>query len=227
MSRTRPVAGGGTAVEVEPERLVGWINRFSARNDGLAGLSFTLSTVEIAAVNGTLARIAVPFAPMAPSGAEPVEALLAHLESVGPIAMILARATAFSIGVCEDRRVLVSSTDTRYVQGRTAAGGWSQQRYARRRSNQLRDSHRAAADAAVRVLSEHAGDLRALVIGGEAGAMREVMADPRLGFLSGLPRRTFADIGEPRRAVLDEVARRSLAVEIVVRTAVPTPGAEP
>ncbi len=33
------------------------------------------------------------------------------------------------------------------------------------------------------------------------------------------PRRTFADIPEPRRAVLDEVAARSLSVPIVIEPA--------
>jgi hypothetical protein len=217
MAHTWQVAGGGTAVEVDPQRLVGWINRFAARNGGIATLTSTLSAVTATAGNHTVATIAVPYPPMAPSGAEPVEALLTHLRGIGPIALVLVRAAAFSIGVCEDQRVVVSSTDTRYVQGRTAAGGWSQQRYARRRSNQLRDSHRAAADAAARVLAPQAGRLRALVLGGEKGATREVLADPRLGSLLELPRRTFADVGEPRRAVLDELAERTLAVEIVIR----------
>jgi hypothetical protein len=219
MARVRVVAGGGTAVEVEPDRIVGWINRFSARHGGIETLTATLSAVSVTAVDGGTATLAVPFPPMSPAGAEPVEALLAHLRGIGPTAVILVRAAAFSVGVCENGRVTVSSTDTRYVQGRTAAGGWSQQRYSRRRSNQLRDSHRAAADAAVRVLAPQAGTLQALVIGGESGAMREVLADRRLGFLGELPRRTFPDIAEPRRAVLDEIAERSLAVEIVVRPA--------
>lgn len=218
MSRVRSAAGGGTAVEVEPDRLVGWMNRFAARNDGITRMDTTLSSVTATATNGTTATIAVPFPPMAPSGAEPIEAVLVHLRGIGPIAVILVRVAAFSVGICQDGRVTTSSTDTRYVQGRTAAGGWSQQRYARRRGNQLRDSHRAAADLAARVLGPHAGAVRGLVVGGEVHAMREVLADPRLGFLAELPRRTFADIGEPRRAVLDQVAARSLVVEIVVRS---------
>jgi hypothetical protein len=222
MTRIRAVAGGGSAVEIEPDRLVGWINRFAARNDGIASLTSTLSSVTATAGNGTTASIAVPFPPMAPSGAEPVEALLAHLSSIGPIALILVRAAAFSVGVGENRCVVTSSTDTRYVQGRTAAGGWSQHRYARRRGNQLRDSHRAAADTAVRVLSAFAGTLGALVVGGETLAVRDVLADPRLAFLGELPRRSFPDIGEPRRAVLDDVAKRALSVEIIVRAGAAT-----
>lgn len=217
MSRIRQAPGGGRVVEIESARLVGWINRFSGRNDGIAAFATTLSSIVVTATDGTTATIAVPFPPMAIGDAEPVEALLAHLARIGATAVILVRAGAFSVGVCADGRVLTSSTDTRYVQGRTAAGGWSQQRYARRRGNQLRDSHRAAADAAHRVLAPAAAALSALVVGGEPGAIRDVLADPRLGFLQDLPRRTFPDIPEPRRAVLDEIAGRCLAVEITVR----------
>jgi hypothetical protein len=43
------------------------------------------------------------------------------------------------------------------------------------------------------------------------------LADSRLAGLTTLPVRTFPDIGEPRRAVLDDIAARSLSVEIVIR----------
>ena len=35
--------------------------------------------------------------------------------------------------------------------------------------------------------------------------------------LAGLPTRTFPDIPEPRRVILDEIATRSLSVEITIR----------
>ena len=219
MTRVRAAGGGGRVVEVEPDRITGWVNRFAARNDGLASVTAALSGVLITGGSGTTAHLAVPFPPMDPAGAEPVEAVLRHTAHLGPMAVVLVRAAAFSIGVAEHGAVLASSTGTRYVQSRTAAGGWSQQRYARRRGNQLRDSHRAAADAAARVLTPAASTLCAVVGGGESGGIAEVLDDPRLAFLTALPRRTFGDIAEPRRAVLDEVARRALTVEITVRSA--------
>lgn len=39
MTRRRAVAGGGVEVEVPPERLVGFLSRFGARNGGLADLA--------------------------------------------------------------------------------------------------------------------------------------------------------------------------------------------
>jgi hypothetical protein len=34
-----------------------------------------------------------------------------------------------------------------------------------------------------------------------------------------LPRRVFPDVGEPRRAVLDDIAARALTIEITIRDA--------
>lgn len=219
MSGVRQAAGGGRVVEVEPGRLAGWINRFAGRNNGIAAVTASLSSVTITGGDGTTATLAVPFPPMTIGDAEPVEALLDHTHTIGPTAAILIRGGAYSIGVCEGGTVSTSTTDTRYVQARTAAGGWSQQRYARRRGNQRRDAHRAAADAAHRVLAPAAGTLRALVTGGEPAAIADVLADHRLAFLAELPRRIFNDIPEPRRAVLDLVAARALSVQITIRTA--------
>jgi hypothetical protein len=236
VTRRRTAAGGGTEVEVPPERLVGWINRFGTRNGGLAELSTDGSTVWIRGGDGTLATIEVPFGPMNSAGrrspapgeagsgpcserCEPVEALLGHLASVGPLGLILVRGGAHSVGVAVDGVVARSSTDRAYLQGRTAAGGWSQQRFARRRGNQRAASLADAADTAVRVLlPEH---LAGLVLGGDRVALADVLADPRLAPLAALPTRTFADVPEPRRAVLDDVATRSLSVPIVIEPADP------
>lgn len=233
MTRRRPVAGGGVEVEVPPDRLVGWVGRFGARNGGLAELTTDGVTVRIRGGDGTLARLSVPFGPVAvdtddklsPGGAgsgpcgeqrEPVEALLDHLSSLGRLGLILVRGGAHSVGIAVDGVVIMSSTDRAYLQGRTAAGGWSQQRFARRRGNQRAASLADAADTVARVLVPEAGSLGGLVLGGDRRALADVLADPRLARLATLPSRTFADIPEPRRVVLDEVAARSLSVPIVI-----------
>ena len=148
---------------------------------------------------------------------EPLEALLDHLAGLGTLGLILVRGGAHSVGVARDGVVLRSSTDRAYLQGRTAAGGWSQQRFARRRGNQRTASLADAADTAARVLiGPDADALAGLVLGGDRRALADVMADPRLAALAVLPMRTFADVPEPRRAVLDEIAARSLSVPIVI-----------
>lgn len=216
MARVRQAAGGGRVVEVAADRIPGWMTRFAANHGGLTSLAANTATVRAEAKDGATAVISVPFAPMDPGEREPVEALLAHLAGLGDLAAVLVRERAFSVGICRQGVVTASSTDTRYVQSRTAAGGWSQQRYARRRGNQRRDSYQAAADAAVRVFADHPAPFDGLIVGGDRSGIEAVLADPRLARLGGLPRRAFPDAAEPRRAVLDEIAERSLTALVTV-----------
>ena len=60
------------------------------------------------------------------------------------------------------------------------------------------------------------------MLGGDRRGLAEVLADTGSPALAALPVRTFPDIPEPRRAVLDEIAARSLSVEITIRTAIGT-----
>lgn len=205
-------------VEVEPSRLTGWVNRFGARNNGITDLVVAPDVVTVTGGDGTTALIAVPFPPLGPGDREPLEALLHHLTGLGTAAVILYRGGAHCMGLARDGEVLASSTDRTYLQGRTAAGGWSQQRYARRRGNQKDAAIDRATELAVRVLLvDPLPDL--LVLGGERAGLTEILKDPRLRPLTDLPRREFPDIPEPRRVVLDEIAVRLSAVEITVRPA--------
>ena len=218
MTRRRTAAGGGVVVEVAPDRLVGWVNRFGGRNAGLLDVRTDGDTVTVDAGDGTTAVLAVPFGPMVVRDVEPVEALLAHLSGIGAVGIVLVRGGAHSVGVARDRVVLSSSTDRAYLQGRTAAGGWSQQRFARRRGNQRSASYDSAAATVAKVLLPVASSLSGLVLGGDRAGLADVLGDARLARLSDLAVRSFPDIPEPRRAVLDEVAARALSIEITVRS---------
>lgn len=228
MSRTRPAAGGGRVVEVAPGRLPGWLMRFGERHGGARVCDVHPDAIGVIGGDGATAALSVPFGPLrtphSGESFEPVESLLSHVAALGDLAAIVVRERAFSVGVCRAGTVLTSSTDTRYVQSRTAAGGWSQQRYARRRGNQRRDSYRAAADAAHRVFAAHPEPFAGLIVAGDRAAIDAVLDDPRLGQVGALPRRVFPDVGEPRRSVLDDVAARALTIEITVRDADATSG---
>lgn len=217
MSGRRAAAGGGVVVEVAADRLAGWVNRFGGRNDGLTSVAADGTRLTITGGDGTVAVLEVPFGPMTLEHREPLEALLDHLAGLGGLGIVLVRGGAHSVGVARDGLVLSSSTDRAYLQGRTAAGGWSQQRFARRRGNQRAASFDSAAGTAARILTPIAGSLAGLVLGGDRGALATVLADPRLAALQKLPARTFPDVAEPRRAVLDAIAARSLSVQITVR----------
>ncbi len=217
MTRRRNAAGGGVVVEIPPDRLVGWVNRFAGRNAGLLQVRTDGETVTVDAGEGSTAVMAVPFGPMAVAGQEPIEALLQHLSGLGALGILLVRGGAHSVGVAKGGTVLSSSTDRAYLQGRTAAGGWSQQRFARRRGNQRTASYDSAAATAAKVLLPVASTLSGLVVGGDRRGVADVLGDGRLARLAGLPVRSFPDIAEPRRAVLDDVAARALSVEITVK----------
>lgn len=220
-ARVRPAPGGGRVVEVAADRLVGWVNRFAARNGGLASVTAEPHGALLRAGAGGTARLHVPFGPLA-GGGEPVEAVLAHLARLGDVALLLARGADHSVGVGRAGSVLVSSTDARYLQGRTAAGGWSQQRFARRRDNQRRHAERAAVETALRVWSEHAAPVCGVVVGGQRHTYDAILADPRLARWAGLPRRVVPDMGQARRAELDRLAARGMTVEVTVTD--PPPG---
>jgi hypothetical protein len=223
VSRTRELAGGGRAVEVEPERLAGFLARFTDRHGGAVATVLAPRRVDVVCGDGATATAAVPFGPL---GAEPgrrdgltLDELLAHLLVPRTIGLLLVRLGGFSVGIARAGQVLTSSTGRRPVHGRSAAGGQSQQRFARRREGQARVALSAAADTAVRVLASRAAELDAVVLGGDRAALRALADDPRLTDVLARAEPRILDIPEPRRVVLDEAARRARAVEVELRPA--------
>ncbi|MFC6088679.1 acVLRF1 family peptidyl-tRNA hydrolase [Saccharothrix lopnurensis] len=272
MSRVRPVSGGGRAVEVEPERLTRWFERFAGLHGGVATTAVTEHEFLVTAVDGTTASVSAAFGRLTPEG-EPdrrspggsppsaasspasspaglppagrssspsssgppsthrssasssgrvfeglvLDPLLANALTPRRLGLLLVRLGGHSIGVALDGRVLVSTTDSHQVHGRNKAGGWSQQRFARRREGQARVALHAAADDAARVLAPRVAQLDAVVLGGDRQALDALRADRRLAEVFALASPRVLDVPEPRRAVLDEAAVRARAVEVVVR----------
>ncbi len=108
-------------------------------------------------------------------------------------------------------RVVESKVGQRHVQGRTKAGGQSQQRFARRRDNQARSAFEAAAGHAARILA----GVELVVTGGDRAAVESVLTDTRLDHLVVVP--PWLAVPDPRRAVLDQavVDACSIRVEVV------------
>ena len=233
MMRTREVAGGGRAVEVEPERLAGWFVRFTDRHGDLVA-DGTPRRLRFRAADGASAEVVVPFGglPVDPgrAGRLPgtflnvaavLDALHAHLAVPRRVGIVLVRLGGYSIGVAVGGVVETSTTGARLVHGRNRKGGSSSGRFARRRDNQARVALDTAADAVARVLLPVADMLDAVVLGGDTAALDDLRADRRLTALLARAEPRVLDVPEPRRVVLDEAARRALAVEIVVRDPAP------
>ncbi|WP_436699729.1 acVLRF1 family peptidyl-tRNA hydrolase [Nocardioides sp. BYT-33-1] len=131
--------------------------------------------------------------------------------------VLLVRKGGFAVARLEGERMADSKVGQRHVQGRTKAGGQSQQRFARRRGNQARDAYAAAAEHAVRVL----GEAPTVVVGGDRVAVAEVLADPRLARLRTAG--PWLAVPDPRRAVLDRAVLDAQALVVEVENAGPAP----
>ena len=109
--------------------------------------------------------------------------------------------------------VAESKVGQRHVQGRTKAGGQSQQRFARRRDNQARQAYEAAAGHAARILT---GRLASLVCGGDRSAVEAVLSDARLAHLLEVRVDPWLAVPDPRRAVLDQAVLDGASVAVTV-----------
>jgi hypothetical protein len=214
VAKARQVAGGGRAVEVPPERLAGWFARFAEGHGGAVTAEASPAGVRVTAADGATATATVPFGPFE---AASVEALVAHALVSRRIALVLVRLGGHSVGIARDGRVEVSRTDRHLVHGRSAAGGWSQQRFARRRAGQARHALRAAAQDVFEVLVPRLSEVDAVVLGGDRRGLGELRADPRLAPLFARAEPRVLEIGEPRRSVLEEAAVRALSVQVTLR----------
>jgi Actinobacteria/chloroflexi VLRF1 release factor len=205
-------SGGGAArwVEVDPGRLPRWLDGFAERH-GAAPATATEYGIRLVGEDGAVAECHAP--PGAPAPVD-LAGLVAGAQEPRRLGLLLARQGAVALGVAEGERLVASKVDTYYVQARTAAGGWSQQRFARRRANQAAAAAGSAADLAARVLLPAAGNLAALVTGGDRKTVDAVLGDRRLAPLAALRAPRLLDVPEPRHAVLVDAVRRARAVRI-------------
>jgi hypothetical protein len=214
-------------VDIPPERITKWLDNFGERNGRPVPLTVTADGLRAEASNGTVADLTVPFVFDwgAPDGDEGprhgpaaiglVLAVRAHALRARRVGVLLVRLGGHAAGVFDGNVLSSSKVGSTYVQGRTAAGGRSQQRFARRRANQADAAREAAADVAARVLLPAAGSLEALVLGGERTSVEKVLADVRLAPLRALatePR--FLTVPDPRQAVLLATPEQFRAVRI-------------
>jgi hypothetical protein len=199
-------------VRVSAERLRGWVDGFAGRHGGVEA-TLTSDEVTLVAPDGARAVVAVPWLPWTPVG-EPVDALVQHVTRERRVGAVLVRKGGYAVGRFVGDRLVASKVDSTYVQGRTKAGGWSQQRFARRRDNQSAKAYAETADVAVRLLAPHAGDLDAVVGGGDTAAVLAVLADPRLAALRPLLQPRVHPVPDPRLRVLEAFPEQFRAVEI-------------
>ncbi|HET6743113.1 MAG TPA: acVLRF1 family peptidyl-tRNA hydrolase [Kribbella sp.] len=195
-------------VSVAPGRLDRWLDGFGERH-GAVRYDVSPTSVTLTAEDGSTAVVTVPFEPLAELSRE---GLVAHVLQPRRLGVLLVRRGGYGAGVFAGGKLLDSKVGSRHVQGTTKAGGWSQQRYARRRDNQAREAFAAATEVAVRILA--AAKLDVLVCGGDRRAVDTVLDDPRLKELSGLVRPPFLGVPDPKQRVLEQAGADALAIRI-------------
>ncbi len=194
-------------IEVAPERLERWVAGFGERHDG--------ATV---VVDG---RVRPDGAVVSATGGDGSVACFTHFGH-DPLGIVLIRRGGYAVGLASAGSLTSSKVGTRHVQSRTAAGGWSQHRFARRRGNQADALVDAVVGHAVRVLlggnesprTGAAGIPHALVVGGDRTLVAQVLEATALRSVAELPRRELYDLPDPRRAVLEDALRRGRAVRV-------------
>jgi hypothetical protein len=207
-------SAGGPSL-IPPERLERWLDRFAAEHGG-ASVEASTGGLVLTASDGTLAEVTAPFPPMRVRDGVPYRGLLEHVARPRVVGVLLVRKGGYAAGVFAGTELVASKVGSRLVQGRSAAGGWSQQRFARRREGQAREAYAAAADTAVRVIVPELTRLDAVVTGGDRPALAAVLEDPRLAGVRRLVVDTVLDVVDPRQAVLLETPKRFRSARISV-----------
>lgn len=199
-------------------RVAGWVERYDARHPD------TVWAVDDGGVgarspDGASATFTLPFE--SPDGTTDLAAVLRLLAKPRDVGVILVRRGGFAVAHVSGGRVLDSKVGQRHVQGRTKAGGWSQQRFARRRDNQAREAYEAAAGHVARILLPVAGRLSQLAVGGDRAGIQAVLEDRQLGPLQSLSRRWLGGLADPKRSVLEAAVELARSVEITVTDPLP------
>lgn len=246
----KDVAGSGTKwLDVDPARFPGWIASFARRHGGGlpdASLAVALAGngVSFAALDGAVAECHPPFPPVRelavplPAYPDAAAAIAAHAQRPRTVGVLLVRLGGYAAGVFAGSppRLADAKTGSRPVHGRSAAGGRSQHRFARRREKQANEALQAAATTAVDVFgrwgetrvrsddlitasggpaeSERRPRLDAVVLGGDKRAIAELREDPRLAPYLAIATDRFLTVPDPRRRVLEDAPRLFLAVKI-------------
>ena len=196
-------------VLVPPGRVVRWCENFETRH-GDATYDVVDGALRLLGADGATALLRPPFDRS--YAGPPLPAQLAE-QAMPPASwgVLLVRKGGFAVARLAGPDLVEHKIGQRHVQGRTKAGGQSQQRFARRRDNQARAAYEAAADHAARILG---GGLAALVTGGDRAAVDAVLEDARLRHALAVRTSLWLPVPDPRRVVLDRAVADACSVSI-------------
>jgi hypothetical protein len=197
-------------VSVPAPRVERWAANFETRH-GATTYAVTGGALEGTAEDGSAFVARLPFGAAYDGEADPAS-LAGAATAPASWGVLLVRKGGFAVARMAGAEIAEHKIGQRHVQGRTKAGGQSQQRFARRRDNQARQAYEAAADHAARILRPGV-----VVTGGDHAAVDEVLADPRLRGLTVVE--PWLPVPDPRRAVLDQAIVDATSLRVEVRNA--------
>jgi hypothetical protein len=203
-------------ISIDRQRLARWLENFAVRH-GEPTATSTADTVIFTAPDGAEAKITVPFPPggaTSPQSGLAASDLVDHVLTDRRVGALLVRRGGYAIGIFAGQKLINSKIGGGYVQGKTKAGGWSQQRYARRRDNQARQLYDRAAEQAELILLPEIGDLAAVVTGGDRSGIAAVLEAPNLKPIKDLALPRVHPTDDPRLKVLQAFPDQFLALEI-------------
>jgi hypothetical protein len=211
-STSEPAPAEPRQVSVSWDRLTGWVERYADRHPGT---SVVVTSTEVSgdSPDASSFRFQVPFAPVDEPSLDGVREHLARPWQVG---VVLVRKGGFAVARLEGSTPVESKVGRRHVQSRSKAGGWSQQRFARRRDNQAQAAYDAASGYVHEMLLPHARDLDLLVTGGDRAAVDAVFAFRALTPLLSVPQQWLSGLPDPRRKVLDDAIARTRSTQVTV-----------
>ena len=198
-------------VLVAPARMERWAENFVARH-GETGLGAVDGRLTGRAADGSTFEARLPFA-TAYDGPADSAAFAASYRAPARWGVLLVRKGGFAIARLRGEDIVESKVGQRHVQGRTKAGGQSQQRFSRRRDNQARAAYEAAAGHAERILT---GPLTALVCGGDRTAVEQVLQGSRLRHLTEVRVDPWLPVPDPRRGILEQAVVDACSVAVTV-----------
>jgi hypothetical protein len=199
-------------VAVPWERLGGWIERYGARHPGTTW-DVEAARVSATSPDGSAASLDIPFPPIDDLT---VAGLVAHVEKPRTIGVVIVRRGGFAVARVVGAAAVESKIGQRHVQSKTKAGGWSQQRFARRRENQARAAYDAASGYVAEILLPHLSDIDLVVTAGDRAAIDAVFDQRALTPLLNLPQRWLPGVPDPTRAVLEKATTSARSVDLSV-----------
>lgn len=219
----RTAAGGqrGHSVRtafIAGSRLAGWAERFGAAHGGFQ-VKDDDDGLHLLASDGAEALLQAPWpADGRPGrGADELERLASLASQPRRLGLLLVRRGGYGVAVVSEGAPLASKVGSTYVQSRTAAGGQSQQRFARRRSNQADALVQTVAEQALRIFTS--GQFEYVVPGGDRALAGLVLQHPALKDYAALPRLAYLDVPDPKAAVLRKAAADACSVRVQVSDA--------